>query len=245
MLYPGPSPSCECSRPCGPFSCSPAHCRDCDRTTTRSCCPPSRSLTRRSVSRCSSHSGGPAKHHIKQVVRSLCCAAVPREDPSRFRCNLCFNHGWHLRRPESPVQWTRSEVGWCRQRPPCRTFGIRAISGHFGPRDGVSRGPTWSHLHEVSRSHRQRSAARSPSCEGRLSCSETSVHCKVTRRGERCGSLFCTLAYRLGGTPGPNRLLGLLGLLPRSSKAGAEPTPLGGCEKFVIKFPLHASPLRS
>ena len=26
------------------------------------------------------------------------------------------------------------------------------------------------------------------------------------------------------------------------SQAGAEPTPLGGCEKFVIKFPLHASP---
>ena len=25
------------------------------------------------------------------------------------------------------------------------------------------------------------------------------------------------------------------------SEAGAEPSPLGGCEKFVIKFPLHAS----
>ena len=24
-----------------------------------------------------------------------------------------------------------------------------------------------------------------------------------------------------------------------SLEAGAEPTPLGGCEKFVIKFPLH------
>ena len=23
------------------------------------------------------------------------------------------------------------------------------------------------------------------------------------------------------------------------TEAGAEPTPLGGCEKFVIKFPLH------
>ena len=32
-----------------------------------------------------------------------------------------------------------------------------------------------------------------------------------------------------------------LDLSQPGSKAGAEPTPLGGCEKFVIKFPLHAS----
>lgn len=67
-----------------------------------------------------------------------------------------------------------------------------------------------------------------------------SVHCKVTRRGERRGSLFCTLAYRLGGTPGP--ISAGSALSGPGSQAGAEPTPLGGCEKFVIKFPLHASP---
>ena len=72
---------------------------------------------------------------------------------------------------------------------------------------------------------------------------------QVACRSQRCCLILCALADRpcLGSPTNWSEISHPIELHwlvitedeRLSTEAGAEPTPLGGCEKFVIKFPLH------